>query len=244
MEPEQIRQEVTRISPWHHRINLGHGIITPGGDDSPAKLKKLGMADDLRGMTVLDIGAWDGFFSFEAERRGASRVVALDSFSWNGPGPGTKAGFELARRVFDSRVEDVEMDLFDMSPEKIGTFDLVLFLGVLYHMRHPLLSLEKVASVTGKHLILETALDLCAYNRPAMVFYPASELKGDATNWWGPNPAAVEAMLRDVGFRTVKMVAKDSLPYRMARAVRWKRKTGAPFIHTVQGGRGVFHAWR
>jgi tRNA (mo5U34)-methyltransferase len=202
------------------------------------------MPKDLRGMTVLDIGAWDGFFSFEAERRRAHRVVALDSFCWNGAGPGTKAGFEFARKVLDSRVEDVEMEVLDISPENIGVFDLVLFLGVLYHMRHPLLTLEKIASVTGKHLILETTLDLCRFNRPAMAFYPGSELKGDPTNWWGPNPAAVEAMLRDVGFGTVKLVARDSVPYRLVRALRWRAKARTPFFDTLQTARGVFHAWR
>ena len=74
-------------------------------------------------MTVLDIGAWDGFFSFECERRGASRVVAADYYSWHDAGWGTKAGFQLAREALQSRVEDVDIDVMDLSPERIGTFD-------------------------------------------------------------------------------------------------------------------------
>ena len=97
-----------------------------------------------KGLSVLDIGAWDGFFSFECERRGASRVVAADYFSWHGSGWGTKAGFTLARDVLGSKVEDVDIDVMDLTPERVGTFDLVLFLGVLYHLRHPLLALERV----------------------------------------------------------------------------------------------------
>ena len=226
MNAEQVKNEVEKIR-WFHRIDLGHGIITPGPDDSATKLKAINLPKNLQGMTVLDIGAWDGFFSFEAERRGASRVVAVDSFCWNGPGWGTKAGFDLARRVLNSKVEDVEMEVLDLSPDTVGVFDLVLFLGVLYHMRHPLLALERVASVTKKQVILETYVDLLDYDRPAMAFYPETELNGDGSNWCGPNPAMVEAMLKTVGFREIKTYSGASY---------------SPFTKTQ--GRMIFHAWR
>ena len=80
---DALRTEVSSI-PWWHSIDLGDGVITPGIDDSPRKLHRLRLPQDLTGKSVLDIGAWDGFFSFEAERRGASRVLALDSYAWNG----------------------------------------------------------------------------------------------------------------------------------------------------------------
>ena len=82
---------------WYHTIDLGGGVVTRGIDDSPFRLARLDLPQSLAGLTVLDIGAWDGFFSFEAERRGAARVVAADYFSWHGGGWGSKAGFELAR---------------------------------------------------------------------------------------------------------------------------------------------------
>lgn len=78
------------------------------------------------------------------------------------------------------------MDVYDLSPEKVGVFDVVLFLGVLYHLSHPLLGLERVASVTGDLLIPETHVDLLDHRRPAMAFYPGGKLGGDVTNWWGP----------------------------------------------------------
>jgi tRNA (mo5U34)-methyltransferase len=136
VDTEELKKEVAKIS-WYHTIDLGHGVVTPGTDNSPARLRKLALHEDLRGSTVLDIGAWDGFFSFEAERRGASRVLATDSFCWGGGGPGTKDGFELARKTLNSKVEDMNVDVLELSPEIVGVFDLVLFLGVLYHMRHP-----------------------------------------------------------------------------------------------------------
>ena len=243
MDAAEVRKRVAEIK-WWHRIDLGNGIITPGLDKTPEKLKTIGMPEDLRGKTVLDIGAWDGFFSFEAERRGAARVLAIDSCCWNGPGWGTKAGFELGRQVFNSRVEDLECEVLEISPEKIGVFDVVLFLGVLYHMRHPLLTLERVASVTRELLIVETDMDLLYCRRPAMAFYPGDELKGDPTNWWAPNSKALEAMLKDVGFRTIKPHGKRSWAYRAGRACKERIVHGSPILRSLQMNRMVFHAWK
>jgi tRNA (mo5U34)-methyltransferase len=189
---------------WFHTIDLG-GIVTPGVDDSPSKLAQIKLPD-LTGKSVLDIGAWDGFFSFAAEQRGAQRVLATDSFSWSGANWGSKAGFQLAREALGSRVEDADVDVMDLSPERLGTFDVVLFLGVLYHMRHPLLALERAAAMTRERLILETHIDLPFTRRPAAAFYPSDELDHDDTNWWGPNTAAVIGMLRAVGFRDVVVI--------------------------------------
>lgn len=244
MQSEDLRSEVAEIN-WYHTIDLGNGITTEGIDDSPNRLKRLGMPENLQGMTVLDVGAWDGFYSFEAERRGASRVLATDSFCWGGGGPGTKRGFDLARRVLKSHVDDMNVDVMDLSPEKVGIFDIVLFLGVLYHMRHPLLALERIFSVTGRQLILETHVDLLSLKRPAMVFYPNAELHNDPTNWWGPNPSGVVAMLRAVGFREVKIVSRyHSRMFMLAAAAYLKMKRGTPFFETAQQDRMVFHAWR
>jgi tRNA (mo5U34)-methyltransferase len=208
-------------------------------------LKKLKIPDNLQGKSVLDIGAWDGFFSFEAERRGANRVLAIDSYSWNGPGWGTKAGFELARLALNSKVEDKEMEVLEISPQEIGTFDLVLFLGVLYHMRHPLLALEKVFSVTGKQLILSTHVSMLQIKQPVMRFYAGEELKGDPTNWWGPNIAAVQSMLKDVGFRRVEIVSRNNFLHRLAKAVYCKSKyMKIPFSELSQEDVVIFHAFK
>ena len=84
---------------WYHSIDLGGGIVTRGIDDTPLRLARLDLPRSFAGLTVLDIGAWDGFFSFEAERRGASRVVAADYYSWHGSGWGSKAGFDPGREL-------------------------------------------------------------------------------------------------------------------------------------------------
>ncbi len=245
MTPAEIREAAARIR-WYHSIDLGHGIVTRGESNNQRTLKRLGLPPRLAGMSVLDIGAWDGFFSFEAERRGARRVLATDHTCWSGPGWGTKDGFMLARRALNSRVEDLDIDVPDLTPERIGVFDLVLFLGVLYHLRHPLLALERVSSVTGRQLILETQADMLHCFRPACAFYPGDELNRDPTNWFGPNPAAVVAMLRDVGFRKVEVVRRPRrLPLRVARELRLALLgRGHRFFEAMNQGRLVVHAWR
>lgn len=240
MSLEALKSKVS-AHRWYHRIDLGQGVVTPGVDDSPARLARLALPTSLAGRTVLDVGAWDGFFSFECERRGASRVVAADHYSWHGPGWGNKAGFELARDALQSSVEDVDIDVMEISPERLGTFDVVLFLGVLYHLRHPFAALERVASVARSLLVLETVVDLLDVRRPAMAFYPGRELNDDPTNWWGPNVPAVAGMLRDVGFSQVRVV--DPPPGRAFRTARYVSRRLRGRSTSVED-RAVFHGVR
>src|SRR5215510_9711530 len=162
-----LRARVDAIR-WYHSIDLGEGLVTPGVDDTPVRLARLDLPTSFTGLSVLDVGAWDGFFSFEAERRGAARVLATDMFAWRGPTWSTKAGFELARAALGSRVEDLEIDVMDISPERVGVFDIVFFLVVLYHLPHPLLALKRLASVTRRLLVVETVVDMIGIRRPAV----------------------------------------------------------------------------
>ena len=233
---------------WFHTIDMGHGVVTKGVENSPERLVRIKMPADLSGRSVLDVGAWDGFYSFEAERRGAARVVAADHYAWHGEGWGTglgKAGFELARAALDSRVDDVDIDVMDLSADRLGAFDVVLFLGVLYHLRDPLLALERVSSVTTHMLILETVVDMVGISRPAAAFYPARELNDDPTNWWGPNQAAVAGMLRSVGFARVEQISPTpSAPFRAARAAYHHLKGKNRFASAFRQDRAVFHAYK
>jgi tRNA (mo5U34)-methyltransferase len=229
-DANEIRAATSGIT-WYHQIDLGCGVVTPGSDNTLARLAMVGMPEDLRGKTVLDVGAWDGAFSFEAERRGADRVVAVDSFCWSGEGWGTKAGFECARRVLASKVEDREVEVCDLSPDTVGVFDLVLFLGVLYHMKHPLLALEHVFSVCRDHLILWTQIDMADVARPAAAFYPGSELNSDPTNWWGFNVPAVIGLLRTAGFSRAESV------------YTWLAPPATAGVPSSQGN-AICHAWR
>jgi len=211
--PEQRDEELLRRlvagRSWFHTIDLGRGVTTPGVDDSWSKLQLVRFPESFAGKTVLDIGAFDGYFSFEAERRGAARVVAADEFCWSHPGdPMTDGrGFDIAHWALRSHVEKRRIPVEDISPETVGVFDYVLFLGVLYHAPDPLRYLRHVRSVCREQLILETHVDALEQDRPMMVFYPGTSLNGDASNHWGPNRQCVVDMLNEVGFSRVELVS-------------------------------------
>jgi tRNA (mo5U34)-methyltransferase len=247
----RLREAIAAVPLWWHSIDFGNGVVAPG-HKSPEILTRewgsLGL-ESLQGLSVLDIGAWDGFFSFSAERAGAARVVALDYYAWGatrqnahirgqeGAGgsefkldalPG-RAGFDLARRELGSSVEPVVADFLEVGPAEIGIFDVVLFLGVLYHLEDPLGALRHLRTLARSTLIVETAAIAMPDDPSASLweFYPADELHGDPTNWWAPTPAALTGACRAAGFsRAASLVAppepqpKQSGPTRFRAVVR------------------------
>ena len=242
-EPDELRAAVEQLN-WYHRMELPGGVITPGVSETTRALPRLRLPERLDGLTVLDIGAWDGFYSFEAKRRGAARVLATDSYSWAGEGWGTKEGFLLARDALGVDVEDLDVDVMDLSAARVGRFDIVLLLGVLYHLRDPVTALERAAEVTAGRLILETETSLAWYRWPAAAIYPGRDLNDDDTNWWALNPAALRGLLLRVGFRRVETVWRTSLPRRAARAAVLRGRTGQPARQQFRSQRIVMHAWK
>ena len=218
LDKETILKKIAAVPFWWHYIELGHGVVTPGhqgGENNPGVSKKIldgiNLPEDLSGKTVLDIGAFDGLFAFEAEKRGAARVLAIDNFNHlEKEGKHLERGFkplQIAREILASKIEYKELDVMDISPASIGTFDVVLFLGVLYHLKNPFLALEKIASVTKELLIVES-LCINKYNNEAVAwFFEKDEWKKDPTNWWGPNRKCIEAMTRAAGFKEVRCVS-------------------------------------
>lgn len=215
MNPEQLK-EMNEITWWHKM--LLDGVLTNGKDETLSKLMCIKMPPDLKGKTVIDVGAWDGFFSFEAERRGA-KVLAIDTIAWqrdfmwdprqNKEMPHTKkAGFNFAHKILKSNVESKEIEVMDLSKE-IGEFDLVLCLGILYHLKDPFGMCRKMFDITKKDgmLILETQIDKEDIKEPVMAFYPTNECNNDSSNWWGPNPECVEKMLKSAGYKEVKRIS-------------------------------------
>lgn len=168
---------------------------------------------------MLDIGCSDGFFSFECEQRGAERVVAIDNFS--SVYIDSAKGFHTAHELLDSKVELVLGDLLDMDLAKFGQFDLVLFLGVMYHLRYPLLALDKLAEVCREQIIVETEVipertgvkwklfgPILRRVAPKsqMAFLESDDINHDPTNWWIQSRECVEGMLRSCGFCNVTTV--------------------------------------
>jgi tRNA (mo5U34)-methyltransferase len=231
MTDDQIRERIASVPHWYHQIEVRPGITTPGVNDSTRTLRRLDLPRRCHGLRVLDIGARDGFFSFELERRGAE-IVAIDYID------PSASGFAVASELLGSEVQCDVCNVYDLAPERHGTFDIVLFLGLLYHLRDPLLALDRIWEVCRPDalLVMETQLldnallvDGGAFRTLAdidpllrdtclMQFYPGDTLNGDPSNYWAPNAACVRGMLGAAGFETK---AED-----------------------VAGSRGIFHARR
>lgn len=262
MTADDVQREISQRT-WFHSFDLGNGIKIPGCDPSDRKLRALGLASDLRGKTVIDVGAYDGFFSFECERRGAARVVACDHFVWTTPGFTARENVAFLQRLFDSKVELLELPVEALSPQTAGEYDIVLFLGVLYHAPDPIGYLKNIRAITRELLILETLVDVLDVDRPAAAFYPGASLNDDDTNYWGPNVMAMEAMLKKVGFsrveamplwdvNTCEMIKPSARQQIQTPRSPWQRATDRADLELrklrsrfgkVRNGRMVFHAY-
>jgi len=225
---------------WFHTFPLWDDFTTPGRDRTAEKfaaLNTLGLPADMTGKRVLDIGAWDGAFAFEAERRGAAEVVALDHVS------SSATGFPIAKEALNSSVIWRERNIYHLDASDLGTFDIVMCLGVIYHLRHILMGLDRVRGVmnTGADLFVETAsIDGHVLHNagnfgplakaapkinatPLLQLYPGKELGGDPTNVFAPNLAGLDGLLHVAEFDVVNSIAgPEGFPSRAmahARAV-------------------------
>ena len=266
----ELEQIAASVPFWFHSISLGSEVVTPGwrsAADLAREVEELALPD-LAGKTVLDINTWDGFFAFEAERRGAQRVVALDRYMWSmdlaehqrycrecaqrGLVPSAyhsmpyyqpdrlpgKGGFDAAHWALGSRVEVTVEDFMETDLESLGMFDVVFFLGSLYHMEDPLLALRRVFAVTRGIAIIESeAAEFRGVGDRALCeFFASNELRGDISNWWAPNERALAGLCRAAGFANVRVMSGASTV----------RRSGGP----RRGGsmkaiaRQAIHRWR
>lgn len=216
-DADEIGRRIAAHGRWWHVIELAPGIVTPGDDSNRMKLPildALGLPAGLNGVRALDVGCSDGYFTFELERRGAE-VVAIDFV------PETYTGFATAREILGSKAEYRMDNVYNLSPERYGTFDLVLLMGVLYHLRNPMDGLDAVRSVmkSGAQLFLGTmlideyvqlpdrsittleALNPALKSIPLWQAYPRDSLNGDYTNCFAPNMCALQVALEEAQFR-------------------------------------------
>jgi tRNA (mo5U34)-methyltransferase len=232
--PEELQAQADEFD-WFHSIDLGRGVVTKGSSEFAWGPEQL---PPVAGRTVLDIGAWDGGYSLMAERHGANRVVALDHYVWGlnweardtywrecatagvlpdhnldatkfwQPELPGRRGFDFAKEALGSSVEPMVADFATMDLEKLGRFDVVFYLGVLYHMPEPLAALRRVRAVTKQVAAIETA----AVHIPGrtherlLEFEAGNELGGDFGNWYVPSLEALCALCRAAGFGRVEVV--------------------------------------
>lgn len=202
-----IEEKINAIE-WWHPIKLGD-YTTPGkNQETEDTFNNLGIPEDLTGKTVLDIGAWDGYYSFGCENRKAKRVVASDKFVWvnnkiGGHWWNNDEGFEFAHKYLNSNVEKLLASVEELDPKVHGKFDIVLMLGVIYHAKDPFNYLQKAFDMSNDMVVIETHVDLMDYPLPAARYYISDELNNDDTNFWGPNALAVIGMMKDIGFKDI-----------------------------------------
>ena len=217
-ETEALQERIEALGPWFHNLRL-NGIETAPHHflGNYPEVKFAGFRDalpaDLTGKSVLDIGCNAGFYSLEMKRRGAERVVGIDS------DPRYLAQARLAAEVLEADIEFRQMPVWDVA--RLGErFDLVIFMGVLYHLRHPLLALDLIHEHVAKDLLLFQSMQRGSrevvpvatdydfnerdfFDQPGYpkMHFVEQRYSHDETNWWIPNRACVEAMLRSAGFR-------------------------------------------
>jgi tRNA (mo5U34)-methyltransferase len=248
----EIERRISELGPWFHNIDLGGVQTAPQhflGDYPNVKWRAFADAlpADLSGQSVLDIGCNAGFYALEMKRRGAERVLGLDTDP-----------FYLAQARFAAEVASLEIELRQLSVYDVGRlgerFDIVLFMGVLYHLRHPLLALDLIHEhVAGDMLVfqamqrgsgrtMEVAQDYDFEDgRPfAKAAFPRlhfieHRFAGDPTNWWIPNRSCAEAMLRSAGFEIVSHPEKEVYVCRRRELAEWERQRAVYPARSVAG---------
>jgi len=229
MTPDEILAGLKILEPWFHRIDLGDGIFTKTESvmgepvDHPLgpwqTIQKL-LPDELSRKTLLDVGCNAGFYAFEAKRRGAARVLGVD---------GQRQHVRQAlfvRKVLGLDVEFRRVNVYDLSPLRVGQFDITLALGLLYHLKHPILALENLYQVTREMLIIETAImpplqtpspfEYSFSSTETVLLHPLayvenpSDAKEQVFNWFLPSVDALTALLRNTGFEEVEVVEVKS----------------------------------
>ena len=227
METAQLEQEIAALGPWFHNMQVGGVWTAPGhslGDYPAVKFRHFrdAIPQDLTGKTVLDIGCNGGFYSLEMKRRGAARVLGIDT---------DERYLKQAR--FAAQVEGVDVEFQRMPVWDVAAlrerFDLVIFMGVLYHLRHPLLALDLIHEHVAEDMLLFQSLqrgsrevtkvqedydfsEIARFHDPGYpkMHFVEQKYSHDETNWWIPNRACTEAMLRSSGF-TIESRPEDEV---------------------------------
>ncbi len=220
MDTADARRLVDEHTGWYHTMELAPGVVTPGTFDLRPVVDKMPWPD-VSGRCCLDVGTYDGYLAFEMERRGAAEVLAVDVddqrlWDWPaGSGPSTETptavgvGFEIAARVLGSKVERKPISIYDLDPDVVGHFDVVVCGGLLQHLRDPVRALEALRSVCTGWLLSAEHIDVwltVLFRRK-----PVARLNGLApwADWWASNAASHVRMLDSAGFA----VEREERPY-------------------------------
>ena len=219
----KLIQDLERLG-WYHSIELPSGEVIQGIQTLPQLRRRIAqfpIPQDLTGKRVLDIGAWDGWFSFEMERRGA-QVLAIDN--------ARRTRFLKAREILGSKVDYQIADICRVTARDFGRFDIVLFFGVLYHLKHPLRALETVCDLATDMALVESYVTDDGSQPdapPVMEFYETTEFLGQFDNWVGPNTSCLLAFCRTAGFARVALESVLAKRAHVTCYRRWPVEAGS-----------------
>ncbi len=249
MDRRTALAEIAGYPFWYHTIDLGEGHVTPGSWDLRRVVDVLPWPD-VRGKRCLDVGTFDGWFAFELEARGAAEVVAVDlddiaqldwprdvrpdvrASGWDtgafGGGYAPGRGFALAAAARGSSVRREACSVYDLTPDRVGTFDVVTCGSLLLHLRDPVRALEAIRSVCTGSFLSSERVDpwLCVLRRSV----PAARLSGigEDVQWWIPNAAGHSRMLRSAGFAAERTAPPYLVEYGRRTPPRWLDRRDGP----------------
>ena len=218
-----LPEQVERLRPWYHTHDLGAGVVTPGVFDHRPMLDRYMLPADLSGKRCLDVGTMDGFWAFEMERRGAEEVVAADlgaadELDWpplwreqvttEQLDENKEKRFALVQEVSGSRVERVVRSVYELDSD-LGQFDLVFCGDLLIHLKDPITAMQRMKSVCrGSTIIVNPIVRFRFGRRRALIEFDGI----DEFQWWLLSEAALERMMRAVGFARVELGESFELP--------------------------------
>jgi tRNA (mo5U34)-methyltransferase len=223
---DELRQRAL-AHRWYHTIELAPGLVTPGWFDTRSVPETIGLPLTFEGLRCLDVGTFDGYWAFEMERRGAAEVVAIDVLdprAWDWPHGSDErvveematmkaggAGFELAAAALSSKVQRLDLSVYDLDPAQVGHFDFAYVGSLLLHLRDPVGALERIRAVANDHVLVVDAIDheltMVLRRRPVATFDGVGR-----PWWWKPNVAGLEAMVRSSGMRLTRPSVRFWMP--------------------------------
>ena len=189
---------------WWHSIELPDGIITDGHSVQHPEW----IPEKLNGKTFVDVGAWDGYYSFLAEKRGAV-VTSIDDVDWSwGKIRTGKSGFDYAKLKLNSNVSEYVSNLYELSPKTVGVFDIVFCAGVIYHLKNPYEFCEVLRSITNEYAIIVTAILNNDVNEPIFTLWNRGNK--DSTNYFYPNIKGLKELFLTVGYKSIDIIQGDN----------------------------------
>ena len=194
MTLDEAKALVATVTHWHHAFEIYPGLMTPGSYNPSTLFQSADFPADLHGLRVLDIGTSDGFFALQLARRGAA-VVAIDYRRKQ------DHGYHVMEALNPNKIDYHQMNVYELPAKNLGLFDIVLFMGVLYHLPDMLRVLHIIRQCCAGTMYLEThSENAFCQDIAAARYYSGSSLAGDHTNFWAPNRLCVLDMLYDAGF--------------------------------------------